>query len=108
MSNVPDPRSALYFNGAPLEQLFPASLVFDGIAVSITALSVNGRFNLGIVGCRDALPHIQRLATYHTDTLNELEHALTRPSEHSPTTDPPPAYPQTGPCHRHGPCQRTR
>jgi WS/DGAT/MGAT family acyltransferase len=79
ISNVPGPRGALYFNGARLQQLYPASLVFDGIAVSITALSANDRFNIGIVGCRNALPHIQRLAVFHADALDELERALELP-----------------------------
>lgn len=76
----PWPQWSLYFNGAPLQRLYPFSLVFDGIAVSITALSASGRFNLGIVGCSDALPHLQRFAAYHCDALAELEHALNLPT----------------------------
>ena len=79
ISNVPGPGGPLYFNGAPLQRLYPFSLVFDGIALSITALSAGGRFNLGIVGCPDALPHLQRIATYHSDALDELEQTLTLP-----------------------------
>ncbi|MGH3568371.1 MAG: WS/DGAT/MGAT family O-acyltransferase [Pseudonocardia sp.] len=79
LSNVPGPSGPLYFNGAPLERLYPISLVFDGIGLSITALSAGGRFNLGIVGCRDALPHLQRLAIYHGEALTELENALSLP-----------------------------
>lgn len=80
ISNVPGPSGTLYFNGAPLQRLYPFSLVFDGIALSITALSAGDRFNLGIVGCPDALPHLQRFATYHGDALAELEHALNLPT----------------------------
>ena len=29
--------------------------------------------NFGFVGCRDALPHLQRLAVYTGDALDELE-----------------------------------
>ncbi|MGH3622417.1 MAG: wax ester/triacylglycerol synthase family O-acyltransferase, partial [Sciscionella sp.] len=76
ISNVPGPGGSLYFNGAPLEHLYPFSLVFDGIALSITALSAGDGFNLGIVGCRDALPHLQRLAAQHDEALTELEQAL--------------------------------
>lgn len=73
ISNVPGPDGPLYFNGAPLQSLYPFSLVFDGIALSITALSAGGRFNLGLVGCRDALPQLQRLAAHHGEALTELE-----------------------------------
>ncbi|MDQ2706763.1 MAG: wax ester/triacylglycerol synthase family O-acyltransferase [Actinomycetota bacterium] len=79
ISNVPGPSGPLYFNGAHLQGLYPFSLVFDGIALSITALSAGDRFNLGIVGCPDALPHLQRFATYHRDALAELEHTLNLP-----------------------------
>lgn len=76
ISNVPGPGGPLYFNGAPLEHLYPISLVFDGVALSITALSAGGSFNLGIVGCRHAVPHLQRLAAHHDEALTELEHTL--------------------------------
>lgn len=79
ISNVPGPSGALYFNGAPLEYLYPVSLIFDGIALNITVLSAGDRFNLGIVGCRDALPHMQRFAVYHAEALTELEQALNLP-----------------------------
>jgi WS/DGAT/MGAT family acyltransferase len=76
ISNVPGPGGALYFNGAALQHLYPVSVIFDGLALSITALSTGDRFNLGIVGCPDTLPHLQQLATYHSDALAELEQAL--------------------------------
>jgi WS/DGAT/MGAT family acyltransferase len=76
ISNVPGPTGPpLYFHGAKLEHLYPLSLVFDGSAVNITAFSAGDRFNVGIVGCRDALPHLQRLAVYHGEALDELEAA---------------------------------
>jgi hypothetical protein len=31
--------------------------------------------NFGFVGCRDRLPHLQRLAVYTGDALDELEKA---------------------------------
>lgn len=77
ISNVPGPTGKpLYFHGAKLEHLYPMSLVFDGSAVNITAFSAGDRFNVGIVGCRDALPHLQRLAVYHGEALDELEAAV--------------------------------
>lgn len=76
VSNVPGPPEQLFFNGARLEHLYPVSLVSDGSALNITAVSASGRFNLGVVGCRDALPHLQRLAVYHGEALAELEAEL--------------------------------
>jgi diacylglycerol O-acyltransferase / wax synthase len=79
ISNVPGPSGPLYFNRAPLQGLYPISLVFDGIALSITALSAGDRFNLGLAGCGDALPDLPRLAAYHTEALTELEQTLNLP-----------------------------
>jgi len=32
--------------------------------------------NFGFIGCRDALPHLQRLAVYSREALEDLEAAL--------------------------------
>ena len=73
ISNVPGPREHLYFNGARLEQMYPISLLSHGQALNITVVSYAGQFNVGFTGCRDTLPHMQRLATYMAEALEELE-----------------------------------
>ena len=37
ISNVPGPRSPMYWNGARLDGLYPLSIVLDGQALNITA-----------------------------------------------------------------------
>lgn len=76
ISNVPGPARTLYFNGARMEQFYPVSLVLDGQALNITVVSYDGQFNLGFTGCRDSLPHMQKLAVYTGEVLVELETAL--------------------------------
>jgi diacylglycerol O-acyltransferase len=76
ISNVPGPAEALYFNGARLEQMYPVSLLSHGQALNITVVSYNGQFNVGLTGCRDTLPHMQRLAVYMGEALEELETVL--------------------------------
>ena len=76
ISNVPGPREHLYFNGARLEQMYPISLLSHGQALNITVVSYAGQFNVGFTGCRDTLPHMQRLATYMAEALEELESAV--------------------------------
>ena len=76
VSNVPGPKTPLYFNGARMEQIYPVSLLTHGQALNITAVSYNGQFNIGITGCRDALPSMQRLAVYMGEALEELEALL--------------------------------
>ncbi len=79
ISNVPGPDQPKYFNGAKLEAPYPVSIPTHGQAVNITCLSYAGTVNFGFTGCRDSLPHLQRLAVYTAEALDELEDAL-RPS----------------------------
>jgi diacylglycerol O-acyltransferase / wax synthase len=76
ISNVPGPKEPLYFNGARMEQIYPVSLLSHGQALNITSVSYAGQFNIGITGCRDALPSMQRLAVYMGEALEELEGLL--------------------------------
>ena len=76
ISNVPGPQETLYFNGARVEEFYPVSLLFNGQALNISVVSYAGQFNLGFTGCRDSLPHMQRLAVYTGEALEELEQAL--------------------------------
>lgn len=76
ISNVPGPAQAMYFNGARLEQMYPISLLTHGQALNITVVSYDGQFNVGFTGCRDTLPHMQRLAVYTGEALTELEKRL--------------------------------
>lgn len=73
ISNVPGPDQTLYFNGARMEQMYPLSLLSHGQSLNITVVSYAGQFNVGYTGCRDTLPHMQRMAVYTGEALLELE-----------------------------------
>jgi len=73
ISNVPGPQEELYFNGARLDAAFPLSLLTHGNALNITCMSYAGTLNFGFTGARDTLPHLQRLALYMKDSVDELE-----------------------------------
>ncbi|RZS44963.1 diacylglycerol O-acyltransferase [Herbihabitans rhizosphaerae] len=75
ISNVPGPQQPVYLNGARLEHVYPVSLLFHGQALNITAVSYVDQFDVGFTGCRDSLPHMQRLAVYSGDALADLEKA---------------------------------
>ncbi|PRC45626.1 wax ester/triacylglycerol synthase family O-acyltransferase, partial [Mycobacterium sp. ITM-2017-0098] len=75
VSNVPGPREPLYFRGSRLEATYPVSIPIHGMALNITLQSYADTINLGFVGCRDRLPHLQRLAVYTGDALAALEKA---------------------------------
>jgi diacylglycerol O-acyltransferase len=73
ISNVPGPRKQLYWNGASLDGIYPASIVFDGFAMNITLVSYNNSLDFGIIACRRSLPGVQRLIDYLEESLAELE-----------------------------------
>lgn len=84
ISNVPGPREPLYWNGAALKGIYPASIVFDGFAMNITLVSYAKSLDFGIVACRRSLPEVQRMIDYLEDALVELEEVAglrTRPGK---------------------------
>jgi diacylglycerol O-acyltransferase len=73
ISNVPGPRKPMYWNGARLEGIYPASIVLHGQALNITLVSYADQIDFGIIACRRTLPHVQRLLDLLEDALLELE-----------------------------------
>jgi len=78
ISNVPGPRQQMYWNGAKLDGIYPASVLLDGQALNITLTSNGDNLDFGITGCRRSVPHLQRLLTHLDTALAELEHAATQ------------------------------
>jgi diacylglycerol O-acyltransferase len=76
ISNVPGPDHPLYFRGARLEAAYPMSIPLHGQALNITCNSYDGQMCFGFTGCRDTLPHLQRLAVYCGEAIEELERAF--------------------------------
>jgi diacylglycerol O-acyltransferase / wax synthase len=73
VSNVPGPDKPLYLRGFRLDASYPMSIPFHGYALNITVQSYAGSLGFGFTGCRDTLPHLQRLALYSADALDELD-----------------------------------
>jgi WS/DGAT/MGAT family acyltransferase len=73
VSNVPGPTKEMYFNGARLDGMYPVSIVLDGQALNITLTSRKGFVDIGLIGCRRSIPHLQRLLGHLEDALAELE-----------------------------------
>jgi len=76
ISNVPGPTEPLYFNGSRLDAIFPVSLLIHGNALNISCVSYAGTLNFGLIGARDTLPHLQRLAIYLGKAVDELSEIL--------------------------------
>ena len=75
ISNVPGPRERLYWNGAELDGMYPASIPIDGQALNITCTSYADHMGFGLVGCRRSAPRLQRLLEHLETSLCELEAA---------------------------------
>ncbi len=73
VSNVPGPSEELYFNGARMDGSYPVSIALDGQAINITLTSRAGYLDVGIIGCRRTVPHLQRLLLHLESALSELE-----------------------------------
>lgn len=76
ISNVPGPTEHLYWRGARLEATYPVSIPGHSMALNITAHSYAGMLDVGFVGDRDGIPHLQRLAVRTGEALDELEAAV--------------------------------
>ena len=84
ISNVPGPPEPLYFNGARLDSVFPLSLLLHGNALNITCVSYAGMLNFGFTGARDNLPHLQHLAIFMGEALDEIERILLGDAQPAP------------------------
>ncbi|MDV6011730.1 wax ester/triacylglycerol synthase family O-acyltransferase [Haloechinothrix sp. LS1_15] len=73
ISNVPGPRNTMYWNGAELDGVYPASLLLDGQALNITLTNRAEEIDFGIIGCRHSVPHLQRLLLHLDTALTELD-----------------------------------
>lgn len=84
ISHVPGPRRTMYWQGAKLSGIYPASLNIDGGALNITLVSRHDFVDFGLIACRKAVPSMQRLLDYLEDELAALEAATGTSGEAGP------------------------
>lgn len=75
ISHVPGPREDMYWQGCRLSGLYPASLLFDTLALNITVISRHDYVDFGLIACRKSVPQVQRLLEHLEDELVALEQA---------------------------------
>lgn len=76
ISNVPGARNPLYARGARLRGSYPMSIAANGQALNITLVGSGDSLDFGLVGCRQAVPHLQRLLAHLETSLKDLERAV--------------------------------
>jgi diacylglycerol O-acyltransferase len=72
ISNVPGPQVPLYFLGCRVHAMYPLGPVFHGAGLNITALSLTGKLDIGIIACRELVPDVWHLADEFESALKEL------------------------------------
>ena len=73
ISNVPGPKTQLYWQGCKLDGMYPVSAIADGMALNITLTSRHDSLDFGLIACRRTLPHVQKLLDYLEEALVEIE-----------------------------------
>ena len=73
ISNVTGSDKQLYWNGAPLKALYPASVLVNGQALNITLASYQDKIEFCITACSKILPHVQDMLQLIEDELCVLE-----------------------------------
>lgn len=86
ISHVPGPREDMYWQGARLTGLYPASLLLDHLGLNITVVSRHDFVDFGLIACRKTVPQVQRLLDYLEDELAALEAAALQMSSDKPAT----------------------
>ncbi|MDH3769134.1 MAG: wax ester/triacylglycerol synthase family O-acyltransferase, partial [Gammaproteobacteria bacterium] len=72
ISNVPGPRTPLYYAGAKMLANYPLSILVDGQALNITVVSYCDSVDFGLMACRDTVPDVDDIASYLGDAFDEL------------------------------------
>jgi WS/DGAT/MGAT family acyltransferase len=72
ISNVPGPQIPLYFLGAEVTAMYPLGPIFHGSGLNITVMSLNGKLDIGLIGCPELLPDLWDLADGFAVGMKEL------------------------------------
>lgn len=72
VSNVPGPQVPLYMLGCEVKSMCPLGPIFHGSGLNITAMSLQGKLDIGLVACPDLLPDLWEMADEFPVGMEEL------------------------------------
>jgi WS/DGAT/MGAT family acyltransferase len=72
VSNVPGPQVPLYLLGCEVKSMYPLGPIFHGSGLNITAMSLQGKLDIGLVACPDLLPDLWEMADEFAVGMEEL------------------------------------
>lgn len=64
ISNVPATKKPLYWQGAKLQAIYPASVVLNDQAINITLCTYQDKVDFCLVACRKTLPNVEKILDY--------------------------------------------
>jgi WS/DGAT/MGAT family acyltransferase len=71
-SNVPGPQEQTYLMGAAVRARYSFGPVLHGAGLSVVAMSLNGKLDIGLVTCPDLVPDVWELAEALPVALDQL------------------------------------
>ncbi len=80
VSNVPGPPVPLYFLGAQVKAMAPLGPVFHGAGLTMTAMSLENKLNVGVIACKELAPDLWSLVDAFPAALDELARAAAEQS----------------------------
>jgi WS/DGAT/MGAT family acyltransferase len=89
VTNVPGPQFPIYLLGRELQELVPVAFLPDNFALTIAAMSYNGKLDFSLLGDYDALSDIDLVGEYVEEALEELLIAAGRPPSNRGRTSRP-------------------
>ena len=72
ISNVPAPRTPVYYAGAEVKTMYPLSMISDGMGMNITLHGYCDALDFGILVSPELVPDVWSLIGYLRDELQEL------------------------------------
>lgn len=72
VSNVPGPQMPLYLLGCEVRSMYPLGPIFHGSGLNITAMSLNGKLDVGLISCPELLPDLWEMADEFPIAMEEL------------------------------------
>jgi diacylglycerol O-acyltransferase / wax synthase len=72
ISNVPGPQLPLYLLGCEVKAMYPLGPIFHGSGLNITVMSLNGKLDVGLIGCPELVPDLWELADDFVVGMEEL------------------------------------
>ena len=73
-SNVPGPQQQTYLMGSAVRARYSFGPILHGNGLSVVAMSLNGKLDVGLVSCPDLVPDVSELADELSAALESLLH----------------------------------